>query len=43
VAAGSALVRAACAAGAVEAAWFGRDARVVRRALAGSAGGQPGA
>jgi hypothetical protein len=43
VAAGAALVRAICAAGAVEAAWFAQDARVVRRAWAGSAGGQPGA
>jgi hypothetical protein len=41
VAAGAALVRAVCAAGAVEAAWFTRDARVVHRAWAGSAGGQP--
>jgi hypothetical protein len=40
VAAGAVLVRAACAAGVVEVAWFGR---VVHRAWAGSAGGQPGA
>jgi hypothetical protein len=40
VAAGAALVRAVCAAGVVEAAWFARYARVLRRAWAGSAGGQ---
>jgi hypothetical protein len=43
VAAGAALVRAACTAGVVEAAWFAQDAWVVRRAWARSAGGQPGA
>jgi hypothetical protein len=43
VAAGAALVGAACAAGVVEAAWVARDARVVHKAWEGSAGGRPGA
>jgi hypothetical protein len=43
VAAGAALVGAACAASVVEAAWVARDAQEVRRAWTGSAGGQPGA
>jgi hypothetical protein len=43
VAAGAALVRAACAEGVVEAAWFARDARVVGRAWAGLGQGVQGA